>query len=230
MTKTNLRLRTIGVAAALVLGTAACDRPEPVGEQTAVPTAPPGAAPTGADPAARPVPSEAEQAQAGGTEPSTSGPVAGAERAFVADAAASGLAEVEAARLVATRTNNPQIKEYAERMEREHRAANEELQRMAMAKGIDLPANPEGAPRERLNRLNGVTGAELERTYMQEFGIDAHQQAIELFERQARDGQDPELRTYAERTLPTLREHLHLARQLQPGGAGEGGGAGGGSR
>lgn len=224
----KLHFHALGVAIALAIGTTACDRggDQPGRSDSAVPTAPPGAPPTGADPAVRPVPPDNSSAAP------SSGPVAGAERAFVADAAANGVAEVEASRLVAPRVNTPGVKQFAERMERDHRSANEELQRIASAKGIDLPATPEGAPRDRLNRVSSASGPDLERTYIQEFGVAAHEEAIALFERQARDGQDPELRAFAERTLPTLREHLHMAQQLMGSGGGgaDAGAAPGGGR
>ncbi len=203
---------TVCVAIGLALSAAACDSPEqPPPPQSEAPPAP---VTTPVDPSVAPA-----------AQPPL--PVAGAERDFVAEAAASGIAEVEASQLVAARTGDARIKAYAEQVERERRSINEELQRIAGAKGIDLPANAEGEPRERLNRLAALGGEELGRTYLQEFGIEAHRSAIDRFERQAQEGQDPELRAFAERFLPTLREHLAMAQQIQDGGAATGGGGGG---
>jgi len=219
----TMKIHPLCVALSLAFATAACERPtEPPPPKS---EAPPAAAPQSRAPEASPAPLLTPAPVAPGTEAGALGPVAGAERAFVAEAAASGLAEVEASRVVASRTNDSALKTFAEQIEREHRSANEELQRIAGAKGIDLPATPEGEPRERLNRLVGQSGPELRRTYLQEFGIEAHQKSIELFERQAREGQDPELRQFAEKTLPALREHLTQAQQM----AGSGGAAGGSS-
>jgi len=217
---TTLKIHTLCIALSFAFVTAACDRPtDPPPPQSEVP---PADAPMARAPDADPAPPLTPAPVPPGMDPA-GGPVAGAERAFVAEAAASGLAEVEASRVVAARTNDTTLKEFAEQLERAHRSTNEELQRIVGAKGIDLPATPEGEPRERLNRLVGQSGSELRRTYLQEFGIEAHQKSIELFERQAREGQDPELREFAEKTLPTLREHLAQAQQMAGSGAAAGG-------
>jgi putative membrane protein len=45
--------------------------------------------------------------------------------------------------------------------------------------------------------------------------VEDHEKDIELFEQQAESGQDPDLRAFAEETVPTLREHLELAKEVQ---------------
>lgn len=142
-------------------------------------------------------------------------PVAGADRAFLAEAASNGLAEVAASRLVASRTGDQNIRALAQQLERDHVSANAELQRVAAQKGLALPAAPAGEPAQMLARLGKLSGRELNRAFIEDFGIRAHQLAIGLFERQAREGQDPDLKALAERTLPRLREHLAMARQMQ---------------
>jgi len=45
--------------------------------------------------------------------------------------------------------------------------------------------------------------------------IKDHKADISLFERQARQGSEPDLKTYASNILPTLREHLDMATGIQ---------------
>jgi len=156
----------------------------------------------------------------------TAGPVAGADRAFVSEAANSGLAEVEAARLISARTDNDQVKSLAQHMEREHAGTNEELKRIASEKGIELPTTIGGEPRGQLSRLTTMSKPEVDQAFVRDFGIAAHQRAISLFERQAREGQDPDIKAFAERTLPKLREHLSMAQQMQQRPSGQAGPAG----
>ncbi|MCG2578743.1 DUF4142 domain-containing protein [Dechloromonas sp. XY25] len=142
-------------------------------------------------------------------------PVAAIERTFIAEAAASGLAEIDAGRMMAARSTDPGIKSYARQLEREHMSANDELKRIAEGKGIVVPAIVSKETRELLDRLRGMPAAEGDRTFVREFGIETHNKAIQLFEKEAREGQDPQLRAFAEQTLPRLREHLTMAQQLQ---------------
>ncbi|HLO64427.1 MAG TPA: DUF4142 domain-containing protein [Azonexus sp.] len=142
-------------------------------------------------------------------------PVAAAERSFIVEAAASGQAEIDASRMMAARSTDPGVKTYARQLEREHLSANDELKRIAEGKGIVVPAIASKGTKEMLDRLRGMPAAEGDRTFVLEFGIESHNKAIQLFEKEAREGQDPQLRAFAEQTLPRLREHLTMAQQLQ---------------
>lgn len=218
-------IRTLCMAVSLALGLVACKRPpeKPAAPQTsAAEPATPGSAPS------RPTTTDMARSDspAVGAPPApgavTAGPVSGADRAFVAEAASSGLAEVEAGRYVAGQASNASIKAFAQQMERDHASANDELQRIAGSKGIALPTAAQGDDKSQLDKLRSAPAAQLDREFVQTFGVDGHSKAIKLFERQAQSGQDPELRAFAERTLPRLREHLGMAQQLQGRRAGAG--------
>lgn len=217
---------TLTAVIALAVCTAACERPpeKPAKPQTgmAVPAAPDSApsrptttdTPRAADPVAGPAPALGAEAKAG--------PVSGSDRAFVAEAASAGLAEVEAGAYVAGKAADGSVKAFAQQMERDHASANDELQRIAGGKGIALPTAAQGDDKSQLDKLKNVPATRLDSEFVQSFGVDGHARAIKLFERQAQSGQDPELRAFAERTLPKLREHLGMAQQLQGKRAGAG--------
>jgi len=80
-----------------------------------------------------------------------------------------------------------------------------------------LPSGPEGKDRRDLDRLKSLSGSELDRAYLDSFGVPAHRKTIALFERESRNGQDQELKQFAAQTLPKLREHLRLAQETKPG-------------
>jgi putative membrane protein len=44
--------------------------------------------------------------------------------------------------------------------------------------------------------------------------VEDHEKDVALFEQQAESGEDADLRAFAEETLPTLREHLELAKEV----------------
>ena len=45
--------------------------------------------------------------------------------------------------------------------------------------------------------------------------IRDHEKTIALFEREAKTGKDAELKAFAEKTLPALKEHLSMVRDLK---------------
>ena len=142
-------------------------------------------------------------------------PVGSAERTFIAEAAANGLAEIDASRMMAARSADPGVKSYARQLEREHLSTNDKLKRIAEGKGIALPVIASKETKDLLDRLRGLPAVEGDQAFVREFGIETHNKAIMLFEKEAKEGQDPQLRAFAEQTLPRLREHLTMAQQLQ---------------
>jgi putative membrane protein len=148
--------------------------------------------------------------------PSTSA-VPQADQDFAMKAASSGLAEVEASRAVSEKTTSDGVREFAQRMVQDHGRVNQELIDLATAKQILLPTGAVGPHADALTQLTGAMGADSDRRYVQDFGIQAHKEAIALFERQAREGSDAELKAFAESKLPTLKTHLEHAQKLAEG-------------
>lgn len=207
------KLFPLSVFAVLViaLGLAACNRTEKGTTGSAGGTAGTASAPTPAPAPAAPTAPETAAAPASSSET----PVAASDRRFVASAANSGLAEVEASRYVADKSGNADLKTFARQLEREHASANDELMRLAGTKGLTVPSAVEGEEKGLLDKLRDSSPDQVDRNFLQDFGVDTHQKAILLFELQARDGSDQALRSFAEKTLPKLREQLAMARQLQ---------------
>ncbi|MDB5866928.1 MAG: hypothetical protein JWO70_4734 [Betaproteobacteria bacterium] len=136
------------------------------------------------------------------------------DEAFALFAASSGLAEIDGARLVLKSSKNADVRKYAETVVREHTRGAEELKRIVAPRGLALPAAPTGRHADMVTKLSGVGARDIDDAFLRRFGIDAHKETISLFERQVVDGKDPQLKRYAEHTLPTLREHMAAAEKL----------------
>ena len=143
-----------------------------------------------------------------------SGAMQPVDRAFALFAASSGLAEIDAARLVLKASKNGDVRDYAQRLLREHAQSGEELRRIVAPHGLSLPTAPTGRHADLVTKLSGVSANELDEAFLLRFGLDAHKENIALFERHVAEGKDPQLRRYAEQTLPALREHMSAARKL----------------
>lgn len=139
------------------------------------------------------------------------------ERDFMMKMAAGGKAEVEAAKIAAEKATNPQVKQFAQKMVQDHGATNDELMKLAQAKGVTLPPAQadKGDHAGALKRIANAKGADVDKQFLRGFGADEHKKDIQAFERAARESNDPDVRAFAEKTLPTLREHLQMAQQLQ---------------
>lgn len=136
------------------------------------------------------------------------------DRKFIRDAASAGLAEVEMGQLAAQKGSDPAVKEFGERMVRDHGNANSELERVVSAKGVELPREPDDKHRRKLKDLQDKSGADFDKAYMK-LMVDEHEKDVKAFEQQAKKGNDPQLKAFAEKTLATLQEHLRAAKETE---------------
>jgi len=133
---------------------------------------------------------------------------------FVRKVAISDLYEVDAARLALAHGNDAQ-KTFANSMLEDHGKTSSELKRMVTneALKIDMPSQLDDAHQAKLQQLNDARGQDFVKTYASQ-QVDAHKQAISLFETYAKAGDHPELKNWAAKTVPTLKHHLKMAEQL----------------
>jgi putative membrane protein len=155
------------------------------------------------------------------------GKLSAQDRKFMMEAAQGGMLEVEASRLAMERASSDEVKQFAQQLMKDHTDANEKLMQIAQDKGIQLPKQLDAKHKQQLSKLGQLKGEEFDRAYIREMGHKDHKKDIQAFEKQARQGKDPELRTFAEETLPVLQKHLSMAQKVS-GGA-ESAEAGGGS-
>jgi len=132
---------------------------------------------------------------------------------FIREATSDGLVEVELGRLASQRAASPAVRQFGDRMVRDHTAANQELLAIASARGMAPAARLEPEHQALRDRLATLSGAPFDQQYMSEMVRD-HTKAVADFERQSRTATDPALRAFAAKTLPVLQEHLRLAQQI----------------
>jgi len=142
---------------------------------------------------------------------STSAARAVPDQSFVMEAAKGGMAEVELGKLAADKASNPDVKKFGQRMVDDHSKANDELKAIAGRKNITLPAGPDAKQKAMYDRLAKLSGAAFDRAYMQAMVTD-HVTDVAAFKREAQTGKDPDIKDFATKTLPTLEDHLKMAR------------------
>jgi putative membrane protein len=139
-----------------------------------------------------------------------------ADRRFMTDAAADGMAEVELGRLASEKASSDAVKEFGKKMVADHSKATEELKTLAAAEGVDLPAGPSPQHKALEARLRKLSGTQFDSAYMAAMVKD-HEKAVKSFTRQSTGGGDPDVKEWAGKKLPTLRRHLEAARDLASG-------------
>ena len=138
-------------------------------------------------------------------------PVFAADEAWVMKIAKGGIAEVELGKLAAEKASSDAVKQFGQRMVDDHSKANDELKALAQNKKITLPTEigpEEKALRDRLVKLSGPA---FDQAYMKAM-LNDHLKDVGEFRTESRSGKDPDVKAWAARTLPTLEEHLKMAR------------------
>jgi putative membrane protein len=133
------------------------------------------------------------------------------DRDFIAKAASGGMFEVKSSQLALDKKlRDDKEKTFARMMVEDHSKANRELMSLTQGKGIDAPKAMLPEHQRLYDDLKDLDGDEFEKKY-HDIQVQAHQDTIALFQREAQDGHDGDLRQFATRTLPTLEKHLaHL--------------------
>jgi putative membrane protein len=147
------------------------------------------------------------------TSAAKEGQFSATDQAFIKKAAEGGQAEVTLAKLAQERASNEKVKAYAQRLERDHSQANEELRSLAAQKSVTLPSEGQ-TPIPKQKKLESLKGAAFDTAYIDAMIAD-HKKDIAEFERHASKGSDPDLKAFAQKMLPTLREHLKEAQDTR---------------
>lgn len=130
---------------------------------------------------------------------------------FAIEAADGGMLEVQLGTYAAANATSPDVKKFGQMMVDDHTKANEELKTLAAQKGIALPAALSDKHQDKYDDLVAKKGAEFDEEYM-EFMVKDHEDDIDAFEKEANDGNDTEIKTWASGKVATLRHHLDMAK------------------
>lgn len=135
------------------------------------------------------------------------------DRKFMMEAATGGMMEVELGRLAAQQGSSDAVKKFGQRMIDDHSKANEELMQLASTKGVTLPTELDAKHKNEVTKLSKMTGADFDRAYSKMMLSD-HVKDVAEFEKQSTKANDADLRAFTAKTLPTLQEHLQLAKAM----------------
>ncbi|NEW88326.1 DUF4142 domain-containing protein [Rhodopseudomonas sp. WA056] len=134
---------------------------------------------------------------------------------FVKQVAISDMYEIQSNQL-AERKGNAAQQTFAKQMITDHTKTSSELKAMVTDGKVKaaLPTALDSAHQEKLDKLKNASGAEFSELFGEQ-QVEAHQDAVSLFERYAKGGDNDALKNWAGTTLPKLQHHLEMAKQLE---------------
>ncbi|SDF68489.1 putative membrane protein [Pedobacter terrae] len=137
-----------------------------------------------------------------------------ADSKFTTQAAVGGMAEVELGKMALDKSSNPQVKEFATMMVKDHGMANTELMAIAKQKNITLPSTVDDEHKKKMEDLSKKTGADFDKAYVDAM-VDGHKSTLKLMEDESKDGKDADLKAFATKTAPIVQSHLQMINKIK---------------
>ena len=131
---------------------------------------------------------------------------------FVTEAAISDMFEIQSSKLAEQRADEP-TKKFAAKMIEDHSKTTSELKPLATKANAPLPTAMDESHKSMLSKLEGLQGNDFIRRYHSD-QVTAHKQAVSLFQRYGKGGDNDDLKAFASKTLPTIQDHLKMAQDL----------------
>jgi putative membrane protein len=135
------------------------------------------------------------------------------DRMFMEKAAAGGMEEVDLGNAVKDKASDQQVKDFANKMVTDHTKANDELQALMTQKGLSAPTAIPAKNKAKDDKLKAKSGADLDKAYMADMVKD-HDKDVKEFQNEATNGNDPDVKAWAAKTVTTLQEHDKMAHDI----------------
>ena len=120
---------------------------------------------------------------------------------------------VQAGKLAQQQASDAQVKEFGEHMVKDHGRMLQEQEKMASAKGVDMPKQPKKEHQAAIKKLQKAEGEQFDTAFMSQMVKD-HENSLKQVRQAAKNAKDPELKAMAEKAAPVIEKHLQMAKQL----------------
>lgn len=151
---------------------------------------------------------------AGGSASQRSSRAADEERDMFEDLVHASLAEIETGRLALDKTQNPQVRSFAQQMIDDHTKALQEMQQLGQKKQMTVPSETDFQHKAIATALRLLTGEAFDKQYIRQVGVNDHRRTVDLLTRMQQTARDPELKAHAAKMLPIVQRHLAMAREM----------------
>lgn len=135
---------------------------------------------------------------------------------FVTAAAISDMYEVEAGKIAAERSANPEIKDFAKHMISAHTETTDKLKATLKSNNISVtpPTRLDDRRQGMIDNLRGATAEDFDGRYAEQQEA-AHEEARILLRGYAKDGDNAAVKQFASQTLPAVQEHLASIEKIE---------------
>ena len=135
------------------------------------------------------------------------------DKMFVTKAMQGSMAEVQLGQLTLQKSNNEQVKQFAQRMIDDHTKLNEQMKPVAQQLGVAVPDQVSKNDRKTMAKLQSLSGSAYDQAYIKDMVKD-HKQDLTEFQMEASSGQDQTVKDAATQGSKVIAQHLQMAQQM----------------
>jgi putative membrane protein len=140
--------------------------------------------------------------------------VSTADQEFLDKALLNGLLQVQTSGIVITQSQNQEVKAFAQKMITDHSKANKEIRELGREKSVALTGGTSVEQQKEMMELSKLTGTAFDKEYVRRM-VANHEKDVAAYQKQIDTGTDEALKKFAVETLPTLKMHLEMIKDIQ---------------
>lgn len=136
------------------------------------------------------------------------------DKEFMDKALQGGMEEVQLGGIAAEKAKNDEVRAFAQKMINEHSEAGNDLREIGKKKGVSLVGGTSAEQQKEMGEMSKLSGAEFDKAYVKKM-VEAHEKDVAEFQKQSQSANDTDVRRFAAETLPTLKTHLEMIKDIQ---------------
>ena len=139
--------------------------------------------------------------------------LASVDQNFINTVAAADAAELQGSQLAEANSKKASVKKFAAEMTSSHTASSQQLMTLAQSKGVTPASTPSDTATAMMTKMQGEKGPAFDRDYARG-QVMAHQSLVQAYQDEIANGQDADVKAYAQQGLPAVQKQLREARAL----------------
>lgn len=136
-----------------------------------------------------------------------------ADAAFIKKAANGGMTEVELGKIAAKNGKRDDVKNFGERMVKDHGKANDDLKSVASKMNIEIPDKVNAKHQAMIDKFSKMSGESFDAAYVKDM-IEDHKKDIAEFEKAQGEVKNEDLKKFITDTIPVMKEHLEMVQKI----------------
>lgn len=157
---------------------------------------------------------KAEASPAETKAPATETKASAADTAFMKKAADGGMTEVELGKVAEKNGQKEDVKSFGSHMVKDHGKANDDLKSVAGKMNVTLPDKVSAKHQAKIDKMSKMSGDAFDAAYIKGM-VEDHTTTVADFEKASGTVKNADLKKFIDDTLPVIKEHLKMAKEMQ---------------